>query len=76
MIECLHLVGEIGAAAPHGLEAVDDVGEQAIDSLALVADATPQTDVPDLNGSEGHGSSLAKLIDDEDDEALDEPEGE
>ena len=71
----LDAVGQVGAVAPDVLEALDDIGKQTIDGLALVADATGQADMADLNGGERHGSSLAKLVEDLEHDDLDDAKG-
>jgi hypothetical protein len=54
-LELLDLVREVGALAPHVLEAVRDVGEQPVGRSPLVAaEALPEPDVADLDRCQRH----------------------
>ena len=53
--QLLQLVGEVGARAPHVLEARDRVGEEAIDlAAAIPEEAAAEAGVTELDRREGH----------------------
>ncbi len=60
LLELLDPVGEVGALAPDGLEAVGDLGQRMLHDRALVAEEpTLELEVADLDGGDGHRSSSA-----------------
>jgi hypothetical protein len=57
-LEVLELVGEVGAVAPDGLEALRDLSERPLDRRRLEAERpSREGDVPDLDRAEGHGTA-------------------
>ena len=57
-LDLFHLVGEVGALAPHVLEAQDDLVEELVYARSAVAaeERLGRFEMSDFDGSEGHGA--------------------
>src|SRR4051812_18216704 len=58
LLEPLDLLRQVGALAPHVLEAVGHLRQEPVDAVPLVAGhASPEADVSDLDWGKRHGAS-------------------